>query len=561
MQESMTWIYSMKEKLVHIILFAIALLTACDQRALGPGVTDQDNAISLALSLKHIEDDSASQTKMSPAITQDGSGFRGIEQIYVIPFQTESAAPVNAGSARLGNRNVLIQDPSISQAGLIANNSSHLYNFVQIPISTNRVLAYGKAFNSGSVSTKEGKHKNGVLTPSGLDDPNTASDISFSLESILETDEMDTISQTVDNLIAALNAVVAVMQTSEDADIRSYLSTFSFDNLIIACSYRAIYQLEQYVFGALSEYSGTNPDAINALMTKLSALQAACSAAGSNFPASYGIPEGSVGMWWNGHRYVKIISGVNISLVPENLYRYPPSLWYYANSTVKTTEDSNVKGQYKSNNETWSEILLYYSGSSVSSTTRSVAIVDQMEYGVGLAEFRLIAQGEAAAAAGCPLTGIIIGDQHDVDYSFAPKTSNPESLFIYDNTISGVTLGGASQFQILVLPTSVNQTVHFALEFENTTGSAFPCRQGTVLPGCKFYLAGELKPTDGTKPDNKYTGGVFDSDHKTTVNVWVSSLDNVYNTVPDLRDPQLELGVVAEMDWGQLEPGGVKLPF
>ena len=54
---------------------------------------------------------------------------------------------------------------------------------------------------------------------------------------------------------------------------------------------------------------------------------------------------------------------------------------------------------------------------------------------------------------------------------------------------------------------------------------------------------------------------MFDSDYKTTVYVRVSELGNAYNTVPDLRDPQLELGVVAEMDWMQVEPGGIKLPF
>ena len=41
----------------------------------------------------------------------------------------------------------------------------------------------------------------------------------------------------------------------------------------------------------------------------------------------------------------------------------------------------------------------------------------------------------------------------------------------------------------------------------------------------------------------------------------MNDLANAYNTVPDLRDPQLELGVVAEMDWIQVTPGGIKLPF
>ena len=113
------------------------------------------NAISLALSLKSTGDVPAVQTKMTAAITQDGAGFRGIEQIYVVPFQTESAVPVGGGSTRLGDSNVQIHNPTIGQNGLVANNNSHLYDIVRVPLKTNRVLAYGKAFDSGSVATRD----------------------------------------------------------------------------------------------------------------------------------------------------------------------------------------------------------------------------------------------------------------------------------------------------------------------------------------------------------------------------------------------------------------------
>lgn len=549
------WAYS--------LLLAAALLsaTACERIAIGAGADGQDGTLSLALSLKHTGNVPAAQTKMATDITQDNASFRGIEQVYVVPFQTENAGPVDAGSARLGSSNVLIQNPTISRTGLIANNCSHLYKIVQVPVLTNRVLAYGKANDSGSVSTKEGKHKNGVLTPSGLEDPDTPDDISFSLESILETDETDEINQTADVLLAALNGIVEVFQASDIADIQAFLNTFTFDNQIVACSRQAIDRLEYSLMVALSEYrwDPTKTEAIAAVMaavmTKLSALEDACNNAGPDFPAAYGIPEGSIGMWWNGHRYVKIIDGVNLSLVPTDQYCYPPSLWYYANSAIKTSDNENVDLEYKPENASWDIILSYYSGSNVMSSTRSVAIFNQMQYGVGLVEFRFLAPGiDAAAAFGCPLTGVIIGDQHDADYSFSPKSSG--NRFIYDNTISGITLGGTSQsFQTLVLPTAVGQHLHFALEFQNNTGSEFPCQQGVVRPGCKFYLAGELAP------DDEYPAGVFESDHKTVVKVQVASLDNIYNTVPNICAPQLELGVIAEMDWTQLDPGGVKLPF
>lgn len=554
----------MNVRMAFILLALSALLSGgCTHSLEREGADGPYNAISLALSLRspgNVPEEPV--TKMTAAITQDGKPFRGIEQVYVIPFQTASANPVVDGNARLGDRNVFIQNPTIGKTGLVANNNSHLYSIAILPRNMNRVLAYGKSMDDGPVSTRQEKHKYGVLTPSGLDNTSVSGDISFSLEPVLETADATTINQTTDNLIAALNGVVEALQASGDAGILAFLDVFATENEISACSYQTLYRFEQNILGALSLYSGTNSAAINTIMERVSNLQVARNAAGADFPTAYGIPEGAVGMWWNGHRFVKLLNGVNISLVPTPLYCYPPSLWYYANSSIKTSADKKVEEQYKPENSTWGNILSYYTGgSSITPATQSVAIVDQMQYGVGLVEFKMALELSAAAAAGCPLTGIIIGEQRDVDFSFSPKSS-AQSRFVYDNNVSGITLSNtASQnVQVLVLPTSSDESVHFALEFQNNTSSSFPCQQGTVQPGCKFYMAGELKPGEGSKPAGT-PASVFSSDYKTTVNVQIRNLGKAYNTVPDLRDPQLEIGVSVEMDWLQVEPGGIKLPF
>jgi len=542
-----------------ICLAVYALLSSGCSRPLDE---ELHNTISLALSLKNAGEVPSVCTKMTATITQDGSGFRGIDQVYMIPFRMESAGPVVGGSSRLGGSNVKLLNPGIRPNGLVANNNSHLYNLAEVPKQTNRILAYGKSSDEGSTATKQGRHKNGMLVPLGLDNPEVTEDISFSLETILEADDIYEMEQTADNLITALNGVVEALQTAEDPTFQSFLDVFAAENQIAACSYQTVYRLEQSILGELSQYSGTDSYGINAIMSRLSVLQAARNAAGSDFPSFYGIPEGSIGMWWNGHRFVRLFNGVNLSLVPVGEYAYPPGLWYYANSAIKTSTDDNVRNQYKPENSTWGNILSYYTeGTSVTSSTRSAAMVDQMQYGVGLVELRFVApDAEAATAKDCPLTGVIIEGQKEVDYSFAPKSS--ATRFIYDNTISGITLGGTSQYvQVLVLPTADDRTVHFALEFRNITSSSFSCQQGVVRPGCNFYLAGELKPGEGTKPSQEQINSVFSRDYKTTVYIRVNKLENAYNTVPDLRDPQLEIGVVADMDWMQVEPGGVKLPF
>ena len=156
----------------------------------------------------------------------------------------------------------------------------------------------------------------------------------------------------------------------------------------------------------------------------------------------------------------------------------------------------------------------------------------------------------------CPLTGIIVGDQKDVDYRFMPGTG--PSRYIYDKitlTDSGYPMIGKTGQTVptLVLQTLPDRPVHFALEFKNTTGYTRHCQQGEILPQCKFYLVGELEA-----PVN---GSVFTQDHKTTVSVRIESLRSAYNTVPDLHDPQLEIGVVTEMKWNQITPQSIILDF
>ncbi|MBP5389411.1 MAG: hypothetical protein J6Y27_03585 [Bacteroidales bacterium] len=538
--------------------FALIFLAGCSSRIDEGPLVSESIETSFALSVKF----AGARTKTSTSVTQDNGSFRGIDQVYIVPFQTASAAAVTAGDARLGNQNVLLQNPYIPSDGLVASNNSHLYEMVVIPREMNRVLVYGKALDEGAVTTVAGKHHNGVLTPSGLEDPSGPEDISFHLEPVVAAADAEAITQTADRLIAALNAVADVIRLSSDAEIRTYLDLFAVENRILACSYQSIYRIEQDIMKALSDYEGSSLTDISTILYRIGQLQAERNQAGTAFPASYGIPEGAVGMWWNGRSFVRLVSGVNVALVPLGTYCYPPGLWYFANSAIKTSRDDAVRSQYKPQNATWGNILSYYTdGGVVESTTRSAAVVDQMQYGVALMELRFTAPASGVAAArDCPLTGIIVGEQNDVDFRFSPTGS--AGRVIYDNEISGLTIGTTDAFvQTFVQETPPGQTVHFALEFLNNTSTAFPCQQGRIPPGCKFYLAGELNFADGVQPDGETLASVFCQDHKTRVNLRVTSLENAYNTVPDLRDPQLEIGVTAVMDWEQLTPGSVKMEF
>ena len=559
-------------RLLAVTLLSLAVCS-CVISLNGDKDDPKETVLSLALSLKNAGSSQSPATKMTATITQSGSSenFRGIEEVFVVPFRIgDGSSPVASGNERLGTSNVSISNPGIAAqigdaatGGLVRNNYSHLYNFVTMPRGMNRVLVYGKAIDDGDVSTRTGKHRNGVLNPVGLDDPSTAGDISFSLEQIASAGDINAAIATADDLIAALNGLVAAIRS---ADVPAFNRVFEYaENKIWSCSFQSFHNIRDNVQSTIFGYSGAGASQI---VSAINTLDGRINAAGSAYPSSYGIPEGALGFWWNGQEFIRLINSVNIALVPVESYAYPPSLWYYANSSIKATSAENVEQAYVSSNTTWGSILICYDpgSSEVGSSTRSVAVVDQLQYGVALLDLSIgEAFSGATSATDFPLTGILIGDQKDVDFAFTPKIS--ASRYVYDNQVSGLYLGTAGgSVKTLLLQTAQTgsgsqDTVHFALEFQNNTTASLPCQQGQILPGCKFYLAGELVPGNGTPPTGatEPITSVFCQDHVTSVSVRVVGLESAYNTVPDLHAPQLEIGLVAEMKWTQVSPGSVKL--
>ncbi len=554
-----------------ILLSILAVWTAASCSRTVPDDAASERAVSFALSLKNVLPGQEYSTKMTSDITQSGGVFRGIERLYVIPFNTEENLEVEPQDSRLGTQNVVLGNTGISRYGLVPVNNSHLFGTATIPGGMNHVLTYGKAPDEGVSASKESKHLYGVLNQEGLSDPLASDDISFHLEPVLssgDTDELTQVESVCDGLLSKLNVVMSLLGSSQNANVGIIFDNVKRENQILACSYQVFNQIRSEIQSALWSIpyeSDALLQEVGLIQNAVAAFSESLSQAGSAFPNQYGIPEGSVGFWWDGKQFVRLIGGVNIALVAPSSYCYPPSLWYYANSAIKTSEKDDVKTEYVQSNETWEDILVHYTdGQSVNSSTQAVAVVDQLQYGVALLELSLMEPGSEAASLirNCPLTGIIIGDQRDVDFRFLP--SQGQTYYIYDTNVSGLRVGSTTgAVQTLVLQTRDNEEVHFALEFRNTTGVTRHCQQGDILPSCRFYLAGVLKLSDGSRPQSSTEtfNSVFSRDHKTLVKVKIDGLRNAYNTVPDLHSPQLEIGLVTEMKWSQLTPQSLVLDF
>ncbi len=87
-----------------------------------------------------------------------------------------------------------------------------------------------------------------------------------------------------------------------------------------------------------------------------------------------------------------------------------------------------------------------------------------------------------------------------------------------------------------------------AVELENDGADFFGFNDQLIPSGTRFYLVGSLKLSDIAAPSRTK---VFEQDYKTIANFKIGnlSLTKAYNTIPDLRTPQMELGLAVDLHW------------
>ena len=163
-----------------------------------------------------------------------------------------------------------------------------------------------------------------------------------------------------------------------------------------------------------------------------------------------------------------------------------------------------------------------------------------------------------------PLTGVIIGGQHNVGFNMKPQEpqTDVDGRFIYETTVDNTDYATVGyKTSTLVLQSYNDEKVPVILEFENNTGNAFTGKDGTVYPGTRFYLIGMIDPASKKEvgEDKDYTNRVFTQDHTTTMSMSVTSLAKAYTCMPDLLAPRLEIGVQVVTKWIQATTTKVEL--
>ena len=297
------------------------------------------------------------------------------------------------------------------------------------------------------------------------------------------------------------------------------------------------------------------------------------------------LPDGAAVLTWdptNKFSYTTAnMSTSAMTITNLESYVYPACLYYWGKSGILTSEES--KQSLYTNALTWDKIATatnYANGNAITSTTRSVVLVDPVQYAVGRLDISVVPAASSTSPAlstltdagtgvytktvdvsKLKLTGILIGGQKPVDWKFEPTGTSEYT--IYDNIEVSNTQGGVALQtnhndvlnHTLVLESTgkegeVEEKIQVALEFINNDKD-FTGETGIVPVGTKFYLIGELDASK-YKTNDGYTntgGKVFKQDYITRAKFTIASLKHAINTIPDLRNPKVELGLSVDLSW------------
>lgn len=568
----------------HFVLGAATLLlstagfTACSSEDTFTGGSFSGESVKTQFAI-NVPAVGKSDARMGEDIVQGQSEvvFRGMSNIRLVPFELGSD-PSSVTEPLTGSESLYynaIELGAIGSSDLTSTAKYKVYNDVELPIGVNAFLFYGEATDKSSDASDK---TNGALVPSystqGLEAGKTLTDVHFDLKGILVGDDYKT---TQTGLLAILDGI-AKTEGWKDATgtLQPYYTSFigmkagSANNILLAVQdlYNAVKgdvltdenSLKAKIATKIEEYFTPSGSSVPYTLTYNTTSLA-------TYPFGIGLPDGAVQVAWNTDHFeytsnVNYDGGTSMNVSGLDKYVYPASLYYWDNTSLKTS-NSQQSNNYGAND--WSTIInTLYSEWAVTASTQSVALAKAINYAVGrLDVYAAFAAGEIYDANpsgqqpvripddGFTLTGVLIGGQKNVGWNFTPLESDGTEKTIYDAAVDagaagteGVTRTSGLKNRTLVLETAGNagEKVNFALEFTNNSSQAFYGKDGLVPVGGKFYLVGQLS-ADGSHAK------VFEKDHYTKATVTINSLKNAYNCIPDLRSPKLELGLSVDLKW------------
>lgn len=472
-----------------------------------------------------------------------------------------------------------------------------MYKDIDIAIGTRAFMFYGVAINKEVASDQRSNSVNGALTKE--ESGTTLNGITFSHNQIY-TNEGTNAEATA---IAQYLTNIANTKASETAT-ETMLTYFPNFKDIHPGSWASVKAAVQQVYTSVYNNTDALSQAIRTTILTNATDNAGDGGASTgvldfstgdfknySYPRNIYLPDGAAYVNWDSENSKFVVlaqDNMGLNVATLNTYVDPAPLYYFGLSNIMT---SNAAQNTKYNDtDSWGTIKgNYKDGSVVQSTTRSIAIEDEVQYAVGRLDVTVVTKNGATEltdnkgtkiqigteGAYFPITGILVSNQRAVDYKFETKTS-ATAYTVYDSQTVPATetndekaprLYPASTYpEIRKTHTLLLQTVdatkdddekanvNIAVEFENKSGQIIVGKDNQLIyPNTRFYLVGTLKPNlndrqnyIGTETNIKKA---FVQDYVTTANFTVESFKNAYNYLPDLRIPHLEIGLSVDLTW------------
>lgn len=541
-------------------------------------------------------------TRLTDEIVQN-TNYRDIptSNIHFIALKKNESDVITSVS----NIEVDKEDKSDIKTDAVTTNKTRFYHFsyCEMPLGVNGCLVYAKAEDKlvdldgdDIKSDFEKKIFNGCLTESSYlsDYVQSTDQITFEPVSIYGDAPVgeggigeDGVHADAWKLANALTKIVTdVPQWSSSANLvlQNLLGNFTnhgFDLPGSATSVKTwIDALNQAAESSKALVDGPIRDILTSIMT--AATSAAATVASLNYPQNIHLPDGAAVIRWTeveegGEKTNKFVPQLQTTTLDDintiTRFVYPPALYYFVNSKIKTSNSKVVFPKEDSgyeDDDSWSAVLDRFTASgTVQQTSKAVAIVNPLQYAVAQLQVNLVAGANTLPynsnnpedkidISKLSLKGIIVGGQRKVKYDFTPiSDSDMDVKFVYDTQVnSGLTTTGTTS-NTLVLQSwgdeeVVGEDVNVILEFEYSGTQEFKCLNGWVYPGTRFYLVGELKLEDATPSEGMSAADknrVFTKDRITAVTMTVNSLEKAYNVLPSILSKNLEIGVQTTPKW------------
>lgn len=505
-----------------------------------------------------------------------GGAFQGMTNIRLIGFNNTgvvgSTDLINTTNYYVSGTQKFVDMIDLSDMNQGADVSKYLYP-ISLEKQSQSFLFYGESL------TKKGNSGIGQLNASylsgtALTGDNTPQDINFSLEPLTTTDAQTDITA----METYLQNVISVMADNVKDVMKASLAAF-FANCTSPSIYQVAYMLDQLYFNTSMWKDGQQSTVQSAITNNSSAVfdqtelasalaLASLSGAGDLFAVVDENKANYLGDYYpiGGMKLVIDLNTKSVDIKASNTYYRPTSLYYKANSFLVEYDNYGSLS--------WASGTSSQGKNAVDLAAESptqVALYDQIQYAVGqlYLDFKIVSKSGndnlyglngtgGIASSAIKLKGILINNQKEVDWEFLTANTFATDL-AYDNSVNNAETGGAVTANMLALPTKAQEPVTVVLELENTSGTAFEGVNNGIIPGhATFYAIATLNPKavtslpDGVDSADKLA--VFMSDYKTTAILTLASLEDSYNTVPDLTDANLQFALGVDLTW----KGGVE---